>query len=87
MPLKDRPLTPPRDDLHPGYPNFVAGAFGQEPLQPPLGVLTPEGEPTRGPTVLEEANFVKNAVPGALYTDTCPCGTAEKVKRFDIAAV
>lgn len=87
MPLRDRPLPPPRDDLHPGYPNFVAGIFGQEPLQPPLGVLTPGGQPTRQPSVLEEANFVENAVPGALYTDTCPCGAAENVKRFDIAAV
>ena len=86
-PLKDRPLPPPKDDLHPGYPNFVEGTFGEEPLQPPLGVLTPDGEPTREPSILEEANFVENFVPGALYTDTCPCGAAKNVKRFDIAAV
>ena len=87
MPLRDRPLPPPRDDLHPGYPNFVEGTFGEEPLQPPLGVLTLEGDVTREPSSLEEANFVENALPGALYTDTCPCGASKNVKRFDIAAV
>lgn len=39
MPLRDRPLPPEKDDLHPGYPAFVEGTFGREPLQPPLGVL------------------------------------------------
>ena len=42
------------------------------------------------PTPLEEANFVEGAVPGALYTDTCPCHTAEEcenVKVFEIALV
>ena len=87
MPLGDRPLPPPRDDLHPGYPNFVAGAFGEEPLQPPLGVLTPEGEVTREPSPLEEANFVEHFAPGALYTDTCPCDTQKDVKVFEVAAV
>ena len=41
-------------------------------------------------TPLEEANFVEGAVPGALYTDTCPCHTAEEcenVKVFEIALV
>lgn len=33
------------------------------------------------------ANFVENAVPGALYTDTCPCHTDKKVKVFEIAMV
>lgn len=86
MPLRDRPLPPPKDDLHPGYPTFVKGTFGEEPLQPPLGVLA-GGEPTRQPSPLEEANFVENFAPGALYTETCPCGTAEDIKVFEIAAV
>ena len=87
MPLRDRPLPPEKDDLHPGYPAFVEGTFGQEPLQPPLGVLDRDGEPTRQPSPLEEANFVENFAPGALYTETCPCGTAEHIKVFEIAAV
>ena len=86
MPLRDRPLPPPKDDLHPGYPTFVKGTFGEEPLQPPLGVLA-GGEPTRQPSPQEEANFVENFAPGALYTETCPCGTAEDIKVFEIAAV
>lgn len=87
MPLKDRPYPPKKDNLHPGYPNFVEGTFGEEPLQPPLGVLGENNEPTREPSPKEEANFVENFVPGALYTETCPCGTAEPVKIFEIAAV
>lgn len=86
MPLRDRPLPPPKDDLHPGYPTFVEGTFGEEPLQPPLGVLA-GNEPTRQPSPTEEANFVENFAPGALYTETCPCGTAEDIKVFEIAAV
>ncbi|MBP3311568.1 MAG: multicopper oxidase domain-containing protein, partial [Butyricicoccus sp.] len=87
MPLRDRPLPPPKDGLHPGYPNFVKGKFGEEPLQPPLGVLDKDGEPTKEPSPLEQANFVENFVPGALYTATCPCGAAEDVKVFEIAVV
>lgn len=30
---------------------------------------------------------MENFTSWALYTKTCPCGTAENVKRFDIAAV
>lgn len=86
MPLRDRPLPPEKDDLHPGYPTFVEGTFGQDPLQPPLGVLA-NGEPTRQPSPLEEANFVENFAPGALYTETCPCRTTENIKVFEIAAV
>ncbi len=44
MPLSDRPAPPQRDELHPGYPNFINGQFGQEPLQPPLGIQSPQGE-------------------------------------------
>ena len=87
MPLRDRPLPPKKDGQHPGYPNFIEGQFGQEPLQPPLGVLTENGENKMEPTPLEEANFTENFAPGALYTDTCPYCTAENMKVFEIAAV
>lgn len=75
LPLKDRPRPPKKDDDHPGYPNFINGTFGERPLQPPLGVLNPDGSEKREPTPLEESNFVKNPERGALYTDTCPCHT------------
>lgn len=87
MPLKDRPLPPAKDPLHPGYPNFINGTFGESPLQPPLGILTENGDNKIDPTPLEEANFVDNFAPGALYTDTCPCCTDEDIKVFEIAAV
>lgn len=75
MPLKDRPLPPAKDEMHPGYPNFINGTFGESPLQPPLGILDENGDNKIDPTPLEEANFVENFAPGALYTDTCPCCT------------
>lgn len=87
MPLKDRERPPKKDKLHPGYPNFIEGRFGESPLQPPLGVLHPNGSVTNDPTPLETANFVENAVSGALYTDTCPCHANENVKVFEIAMV
>lgn len=87
IPLLDRPLPPKKDELHPGYPNFVAGEYGEEPLQPPLGIITADGEIERMPTPTERANFVDNYTPGALYTDTCPCCTDEDIKVFEIAAV
>ena len=87
LPLKDRERPPKKDALHPGYPNFIQGESGERPLQPPLGVRGQNGEVTKEPTPLEKANFVKNAVPGALYTDTCPCHTDENVKVFEIAMV
>ena len=43
MPLKDRPLPPEKDKLHPGYPNFINGEYGERPHQPPLGILTAQG--------------------------------------------
>jgi len=86
MPLRDRPLPSAKDDLHPGYPNFINGTFGEAPLQPPLGIIENE-ENKIDPTLREEANFVENFAPGALYTDTCPCGTDEGIKVFEIAAV
>lgn len=87
MPLKDRECPPKKDMMHPGYPNFIEGSFGERPLQPPLGVLRPNGDVTNEPTPLETANFVENAVPGALYTDTCPCHANENIKVFEIAMV
>lgn len=87
IPLKDRKHPPQKDNCHPGYPNFIEGTFGEKPLQPPLGVLRPDGEVTNEPTPLETANFVENAVSGALYTDTCPCHADENVKVFEIAMV
>ena len=99
QPLKDRRLPPKKDKLHPGYPNFIFGEPGKPPRQPPCGVLDAEGNVVVCPSPLEEANFVKNAVPGALYTDTCPCHTAgdcsedkntrqcSNVKVFEIALV
>lgn len=90
LPLKDRERPPKKDALHPGYPNFICGEVGMPPRQPPCGVLDAEGNVIVYPTPLEAANFVENAVPGALYTDTCPCHTAEeceKIKVFEIALV
>ncbi len=75
LPLKDRERPSRKEELHPGYPNFISGEAGKPPLQPPCGVLDTEGNPVVCPTPLEEANFVENAAPGALYTDTCPCHT------------
>lgn len=86
-PLKDRVAPPPKDDLHPGYPNFINGAFGERPLQPPLGILNPDGTNKMEPTPLEEANFVEDFAPGALYAETCPCHADDKVKVFEIALV
>lgn len=76
LPLKDREKPRKKDDLHPGYPNFIQGEVGESPLQPPCGVLDPAGNVTNQPSPEEMANFVENAAPGALYTDTCPCHTA-----------
>lgn len=75
QPLTDRPAPPKKDGEHPGYPNFINGTFGAPPLQPPLGILNPNGSNKIFPTPLERANFVENFKPGALYTDTCPCHT------------
>lgn len=86
-PLKDRAVPPKKDKLHPGYPNFINGTFGERPLQPPLGVLNPDGTNKIEPTPLERANFVRNFEPGALYSDTCPCHTDCDLKVFEIALV
>lgn len=92
LPLKDRVRPPKKDKLHPGYPGFINGIYGQVPLQPPLGVLNPDGSNKIEPTELERANFVGGFEPGALYCDTCPCHTddcngEEKVKVFEIALI
>lgn len=88
MPLTDLPPPPKKDALHPGYPLFINGKYGERPLQPPLGILTSDGANKIDPTPLERANFADNFVPGALYTDTCPCHTDEKkLKVFELALV
>lgn len=100
IPLKDRVAPPPKDKNHPGYPNFINGTFGERPLQPPLGILNPDGNNKIEPTNLEQKNFVKNFVPGALYSETCPCLVDKKsgyptpcqhddraVKIFEIALI
>lgn len=91
-PLKDRMPPPQKDELHPGYPNFINGTFGERPLQPPLGILNPDGSNKIEPTELERANFVEHYEPGALYSDTCPCHTdccenVQNVKVFEIALI
>lgn len=88
MPLKDRPCPPKADPLHPGFPNFIEGESGERPLQPPLGILNPDGTVKTIPTQLEEANFVRGAVTGALYSRTCPISPPCKPdKVFEIALI
>ncbi|MDY5986974.1 MAG: multicopper oxidase domain-containing protein [Lachnoclostridium sp.] len=87
MPLKDREAPPPKDEDHPGYPNFINGTFGERPLQPPLGILNSDDDSIILPTDMERANFVENYAPGALYSETCPCSEHTEVKVFEIALV
>lgn len=94
LPLRDRICPPAKDVQHPGYPRFINGEFKERPLQPPLGILTRDGEYKIIPTPLERENFVERYAEGALYTDTClchtgrcPCDESENVKIFEIAAV
>ena len=87
LPLADRISPPKKEKLHPRYPNFIKGTFGEPPLQPPLGILNADGSNKIAPTPLEQANFVKNFAPGALYSDTCPCQTDCNLKVFEIALV
>lgn len=35
MPLTDRTPPPLKDEMHPGYPNFINGTWKERPLQPP----------------------------------------------------
>lgn len=73
QPLKDRMPPPKKDCMHPGYPNFINGTFGERPLQLPFGIIDAEGENRIEPTDLERENFVEHPAPGALYAETCPC--------------
>ena len=86
MPLKDRAMPPNKDGMHPGYPGFINGTFGEAPLQPPLGILNPDGSNKITPTEPERENFAEGFRPGALYCDTCPChtdGGCEEACRAD----
>lgn len=76
-PLADRVPPPKKDALHPGYPGFIRGRAGEAPLQPPCGILDADGENVVEPSLMEMANFVEKARPGALYAETCPCHTDE----------
>lgn len=87
MPLRDRPCPPEKDLLHPGYPNFINGNFGERPLQPPLGILDKNNNNKITPTPTESANFVPNFAPGALYSQTCQCNCPKDIKVFEIAVV
>ncbi|MGN0638988.1 MAG: copper oxidase [Huintestinicola sp.] len=87
MPLKDRPFPPEKDSMHPGYPNFINGRFGDYPPQPPLGILDKNGNNVIFPTRKEAANFVPGFAPGALYSETCPCRCPKEVKVFELAVV
>ncbi|MHB1153118.1 MAG: multicopper oxidase domain-containing protein [Eubacteriales bacterium] len=81
VPLPDRepPLLP--DALHPGYPLFLKGQFGEQALKPPFGII---GSEFREPTALEEANFVAGER-GNLYAKAAPVNAPVKV--FDITAI
>lgn len=74
-PLKDRKPPRKKDNMHPGYPDFINGTFGERPLQPPCGIQNAQGDNLIEPTDLEQENFVEEFAPGALYADTCPCHT------------
>ena len=86
-PLMDRPMPPRKDMDHPGFYRFIKGTSGRRPLQPPLGVLTPEGFNKIYPTDLEKENFVRSFAPGALYSRSCPYVDNCKVKVFEIALI
>ncbi len=81
-PLPDREMPPEKDLCHPGYPNFINGEFRERANQPPLGILNQEGTNKICPTCFEEANFVDNFAPGALYAESCP-KEKNKDKRYD----
>jgi FtsP/CotA-like multicopper oxidase with cupredoxin domain len=85
MPLADRLAPPSKDADHPGFPNFINGQFGERPPQPPLGILTPEGENKIDPTPLEIANFISCYAPGQLYSEACSC--CQEVKVYEVAVV
>lgn len=86
QPLRDRPRPPRKDELHPGFPNFIDGEYGTRPHQPPLGVLTADGDVKTQPTPIEEANFVRCHNAGELYSKPCPCPDAH-VRVIEVAVV
>ena len=81
QPLKDRDPPPAVSDLYPGYPLFLAGNFGSQAAKPPFGII---GSQYRGPTLLEEANFVAG-IRGNLYAKPAPADAPLKV--FEITAI
>lgn len=81
-PLPDRPQPPLKDDLHPGFTNFVAGITGEKAFKPALGII---GTEFREPTPIEKANFAPNAVPGATFNNPCPPDAPLKV--FEVSAI
>lgn len=89
MPLSDRPCPPRKDELHPGYPNFINSVFGnRRPNQPPLGILNPDGTIKTIPDQIELTNFVRGYAPGALYSKSCPDSPpCRPDKVFEIAVV
>jgi len=82
LPLPDRTPPPMPDKEHPGFPRFIAGKPGKKAFKPPLGII---GQESRQPTPLEAANFVENAVPGALYSNPCPPDAP--IKIFEVVAI
>lgn len=81
-PLPDRTPPPPPDALHPGYPLFIPGTFGERAPKAPLAIT---GTKARPPEPLELANFVPNYKPGFLYVNPVPEGAP--VKTFNIVAI
>lgn len=81
VPLPDReaPLKP--DELHPGYPLFLEGQYGEQAEKPPLGII---GSEAREPSQIEEANFVAGQ-PGNLYAKAAPANAP--LKKFEIVAI
>lgn len=81
IPLPDRDPPPPPDKLHPGYPLFLKGTYGEQAEKPPLGII---GSEFRNPTWLEKANFVAGER-GNLYSIPAPKDAPLKV--FDIVVM
>ncbi len=80
-PLPDRAPPPPPSPEQPGYPFSVAGEVEEKAPKPPLGII---GQEARQPTPLEEANFVEDALPGALYTNPFPTDAPLKVLEVSL---
>lgn len=80
QPLPDRPLSPKPTKEKPGFPNFIPGKVGFKAPRPPLGIVN-----GRRMTKLEKNAAVKNARPGAVFTD--PCLGNPVTKEFNISAI